>query len=226
MKKGILVGALVAAGVLACTRQAHAESFFQIEAGSGLAIGQTLNDGVWYQQGNPQSHLRNLTPAYLLGVTGEMYRLDKVDFRYHIDYVYMGSQSASCQCVSDDDYNAKTNKIITPGAPTTGFSGGGHIQGIAATLDVGYNYGPWRFGAEGGPWIFWETWHEAAQTGPTGPWMNVPHKTVAQLSYTAGLNVSYKNSTLSYRYYNLPQKWNPYPALLRATHMVAFTYRF
>jgi len=215
---------LIAAIALIAPLYAHAASWFQFEAGSGAAYGQTLNDGVWYQQGAAQSSLHALSPAYLVGATGELARSDAVDLRYHIDYVYFGSQRASCQCVSDDDYNPHAHQVVKPNAATSAFAGSGHVQGIAATLDAGYNYGAWRFGAEAGPWVFWETWHE--QAAPTGDWIDVSHKTVPQLSWVAGANITHGALTLSYRYYNLPQRWNPYPALLRAAHVVTFVYRY
>jgi hypothetical protein len=214
--------ALAAAMVMATT--AHAESFFQVEAGLGAAYGQTLNDGVWYQQGNTSSQLHNKTPAYMVGITGESYRDARTSARYHFDYVYFGSQSASCMCVPDDAYDPKAHVITDQSAPRTAFSGGGHVQGIAATLDVGYDFGSWRVGVEGGPWVFWETWHQTAEI--SGLSVDASHRTVPQLSWVAGANVSRGNFTLSYRYYNLPQRWNPNPALLRAAHVLMMTYHY
>lgn len=215
MKRIALVAALAAVSF-----GAHAESFFQVEAGLGAAQAQTLNDGVWYQQGAAQDSLNVRSPAYMVGITGEAYRIGRVNVRYHVDYVYFGSQSASCMCVPDDAYNPHQHVVIDKHAPTTAFAGSGHVQGIAATLDAGYQYGQWRFGVEGGPWVFWETWHEAAAG------LDYSHRTVPQLSWVAGANISRGPFALSYRYYNMPQRWNPNPALLRATHVLMATYRF
>jgi hypothetical protein len=229
MKK---LAALTILAALSCTAHAQSifdearpHSFFQIEAGAGAAYGQTLNDGVWYQQGEPTSRLHNKTPVFMLGLTGDLYRTHGVDFRYHADYVYIGSQSASCMCVDDDNYNPYTHRVLNAQGTHTAFNGQGHVQGIAATLDVGYMItDQWRIGAEAGPFLYWETWHEHA--APGGVWGDYSHRTVFQRSWVVGANVSRGPFSLSYRYYNLPQYWNPSPALLRAAHTVTLNYRY
>lgn len=204
---------------------AHAESFFQIETAFGGAYGQTLTDGVWYQQGAPDNVLNVKTPAYTLGVTGKLWESAPVDVRWHADYVYIGTESAACSCVADEDYSVSRHAVINPDSQHYRFSGGGHTQGILASLDVGYTWHGWRFGVEAGPWVFWQTWG-VGRTDPEAGWIDLSHKTSAQVSWVAGANISRGPWALSYRYYNIPQLWNPYPGLIRAAHVATLSYKW
>jgi hypothetical protein len=223
MKRTIAAAVVASFAMLAAMPRANAESFFQVEAGLGVAHAQTLSDGVWYQQGSVGDKLHVTTPAYMAGFTGTAYQHAAYDVRWHLDYVYIGQQSASCDCVADSDYDAAHHEVLSY-ASAQPFNGFGHVQGIAATLDAGYTYHGYRLGVEAGPWLFWETWHEVTQA-PEGT-IVANHKPDAQVSWVAGVNVSRGPLAVSYRYYNMPQKWNPYPGLIRAAHVVMLTYRY
>lgn len=218
----------IAIAALALAAQAaRADSitdYVHVELGAGIAHEQTLNDGVWYQQGNPTSRLNINAPALVAGLTGTAWQRGSWSVDWHLDYVWLGTVSASCQCVADNEYNAHTHQVLDANAPTNPFVGSGHTQGIALTLAPGYSWGKWRFAVEGGPWIFWQTWSELAQFGDTT--VDASHKTVAQLGYVAGARVERGPFALSYRYYSIPQKWNPFPGLVRGAHTVTLDYRF
>ncbi|WP_321782949.1 hypothetical protein [Paraburkholderia sp. J94] len=141
-------------------------------------------------------------------------------------YTYLGEQRASVMGVPDDQYNPKTHQIVDyAGERYSPFNGHGHLQGIPATLDVGYTYRGWRFGAEAGAWVYWQTWHESLYD-LSGQWDDLSHKTVAQVGFVAGASIERGPLSLSYRYYQVSQKWNPYPGLARGAHVLMMRYQF
>lgn len=220
--------ALAAGMALALSSAAHADSitdYIRFEAGFGFGVAKDMGDGVWVQQGSPDNR-ENLTfPAALAGFSGPIYQRGAWDVRWHADYAYLGEQRASVMGVPDDSYNPSTHQDI--GTPTrySPFSGHGHVQGIPLTLDVGYTYRGWRFGAEAGAWVYWQTWHESLYN-LDDQWQDLSHKTVAQLGYVVGASVERGSFSLSYRYYGMSQRWNPYPGLATGAHVAMLRYRF
>ena len=205
---------------------AHAESFFQIEAGIGASVIKDMGDGTWIQEGSPNNRERKTTPALMAGFTGELYRHGDFDVRYHLDYAYMGEFSASVDGVPDSQYDSVHHVIVGyQGERYSPFSGHGHLQGVPATLDFGYTYKGWRFGIEGGAWTYWQTWHESLYA-LDNQWHDLSHKTHAQVSYVVGASVSHRNLSLSFRHYDVRQSWNPYPGLATGANVLMATYRF
>lgn len=213
----------------AAAAQARADSitdYIHLEAGLGFGVASDMGDGTWIQQGSPDNHEKLTFPAVLAGFTGPIWANDPWDVRWHIGYTYLGEQRASVMGVPDDQYNPKTHSIVGyEGERYSPFSGHGHVQGIPVTLDVGYTYRGWRFGAEAGAWVYWQTWHESLYN-LAGEWQDLSHKTVAQVGFVAGASVSRGPFSLSYRYYQISQKWNPYPGLATGSHVLMATYRF
>src|ERR1700694_4778167 len=135
---------------------AHA---WQFEAGVGASYSKDMGDGTWVQQGAPNNHEQLRAPAYLLGVTGDITH----HLAWHADYAYSSTITAGCTCTADDaHYNPHTHQIV--GNPTRwgAFNGQGHTQGVMLTLEPNYTYRGVRFGAEAGPWEYWNRWHEKA----------------------------------------------------------------
>lgn len=199
---------------------AHA-SWFNFEAGVGIAHSNDMGDGIWTQRGVPNNHEKLNAPAFVLGITGNLApHLD-----WHADYIYAGTTTARCTCTADDaNYNPRTHQVV--GNPTRWgqFSGQGHNQGFALTLEPNYTYRNVRFGVEAGPWIYWNTWHETA-IADYGT-VNASHKTVAQIGAVAGASIGYKDFSLKYRYFYQKQQWNPYPGLVTSTHMLTIEKKF
>lgn len=202
---------------------AHA-GWFNFEAGVGAASTKDLGDGTWYQQGVPHSeHLK--TPAFLAGLTGDVYSNGRYDVRYHLDYVYIGQQSASCLCVTDPEYSPVTHKASVPGyIPFNSF---GHVQGVSLTLEPGYTWHGVRFAVEAGPWVFWNTWH-VHRVDPAQPGVDdLSHKTKVQMGWVAGARLSHGDYSVSYRYYHEPQDWSTgSPGIANGTHMLMLTGKF
>jgi hypothetical protein len=217
--------ALIAAALLVAAKHARAESFFRAEVGLGIQQSRDMGDGTWYQQALPHSE-KLRSPAFMIGATGQLWSNGGAwDLRYHTDYVYFGSISASCLCVPDANYNPNTHQTVGTLPRLSPFVGFGHTQGVAATLDLGYTYHGWRFGFEAGPWVYWQTWHESLYN-LANEWQNLSHKTIAQVGYVVGARVDRGSFGLSYRYYQVSQRWNPYPGLSTGTHMLMATWRF
>lgn len=199
---------------------AHAGSLFQFEAGIGVSKTSDMGDGVWYQSGVPHS-VALTTPSYLAGATGELYARDSWSLRYHVDYAYIGSQSASCLCVGDDQYNANTHRASV--APYARFNGQGHVQGVALTLQPTYTWRGVELGVEAGYWAYWSTWHETVTNGST---INLDHKTGLQFAPVVGASVTYADTSVSYRYYKERPSWRSVPGIATGTHMLTLTKRF
>lgn len=199
---------------------AHA-SWFDFEAGVGAAHSTDVGDGVWVQQGSPGNHEKLNTPAYLVGITGDI----TDHLAWHADYVYLGGLSAGVKGVPDENYNPRTHQIV--GTPTHYgvFNGQGHTQGVMLTLEPHLTYHGLRFGVEAGPFLYWATWHETLD-GLDGNHYNLSHKTVPQLGGVAGVSVGAGDWRIAYRYFYQRQKWNSYPALQTGAHMITLEKRF
>jgi hypothetical protein len=217
-----------AASLASHVAPAHADGiadYARLEVGAGYAQQVDVSDGVWWQQGAAQQSIDLRSPALLAGLTGTAYAHGNWSLDWHADYVYMGTVTASCVCVPDANYDPHAH--VVHGVPDyeSPFGGAGHTQGIALTLSPGYAWNGWRVGAEAGPWVFWQTWHEQQVFAGTTP-MDMSHRTQAQLGWVAGLRVERGAFGLSARYYDMPQKWNPYPGISRGAYVIMGTWRF
>lgn len=219
------------AATLGCVAvAAHADSitdYIHFEAGIGFGLAKDMPDGVWQQQGSPDNHVKLTFPALLAGATGSIWTRGRWDVRWHADYAYLGEQRASVMGVPDAAYNPQTHQDITKNMPPrySPFNGHGHMQGVPLTLDVGYTYRGWRLGAEAGAWVYWQTWHESLYN-LDNQWQDLSHKTVPQIGYVVGASIARGPVSLSYRYYQVSQRWNPYPGLATGAHVLMATYRY
>jgi hypothetical protein len=195
---------------------AHAQDWLTVEAGIGAADATSL-PGVWQQSDMADDHERLLTPAYLLGLTGDAYDHGNWSLHWHADYVYLGNQSASCECETDAAYESGQRS-----AETTSFSGSGHIQGAAFTLEPGYTWRGTRFSVEGGPFLFFTTWNENTQEAPYSE-----HAFGGgTLGYVVGARVEHGHFGLSYRLYRNSPQWRAYPGLVRQESVLMLTYKY
>jgi hypothetical protein len=199
---------------------AHAESWFQFEAGAGMTD-YTLTDGKWFQAGALNDHVVSHAPAVTVGFTGPLIERQHWGVDWHADANYFGSVSASCQCtISDSDYNTST-KQVTPGAVTESYYGSGHAFGVSLMLEPYYARAGWKFGVAGGVLGYRKTWTEnvsgyAGNFGDAEP-IPVHLESAHGISFAPaiGMDISRGDFTLSYRYYftsrnegNTPPLWN------------------
>lgn len=215
---------IVIAALLAASTAAHAESFFQIEAGLGVTR-YTKEDGRWFQQGTPgaDNKVSSKPPAFSLGLTGPIVTRERWGVDWHAEYVNLGRAAASCNCTpNDENYDAKTHKFtdVMPADPA-GFSGSGVSQGFVLSVEPYYVVHSVRLGLEVGAYIHRDTWHEYVTGWQTTPDMPKQSFDISQKSWSVapvvGVSVSKDRYTLSYRHYfmrvnasgrNVPPLWN------------------
>ncbi len=134
--------------VFALRMAAHAAQF---EVGAGIAHANTQGNGTWYQDGF-QHTLQLAQPAVELGVTWRLtQRMD-----WHLDAVSLGRYSSDSWDTTDANYNG-TDGCVGACLPQQHFQGSGRVWGIQALLSL-HTRGAWRFGVEGGPFLYRETW--------------------------------------------------------------------
>jgi hypothetical protein len=221
MKFAIIAAALTVAST------AHAESFFQMEAGLGYSRITNIGDGNWLQQNMAHSFVPS-SPIATIGVTGEVWSRANWNVRYHVDYVYIGEYRASCDCVPDNNYNPRTHQAFnTQSVPRfSPFNGHGHLNGIAATVDAGYKVRGYRVALEGGLWAYNQSWNESLYS-LADEWVYYHRGFHVQIGYVAGARIERGAFSLAYRYYNVRQDWtNGVPGLAADAHTLTFGYRF
>jgi len=206
---------------------AHADDWMpRIQVGSGYQFSKDMGDGTWIQQGAFNNHEQTNGAALSIGLTGRIWTSGPWSVDYHLDYVYYGQQSASVDGVPDNQYNAQTHRIVGyQGERLSPFNGQGHVQGIPLTLDIGYTYNGWRVSAEGGAWEYWNTWHESLYD-LSNQWVDLSHVTKPQTGFVVGARVEHGPLSLSYRYYQVKEQWNPQPGLVTGTQMLMLQYKF
>jgi hypothetical protein len=215
----IMLGIGLAALLIALlSNKAHAASWFDFEAGLGAQQAIGWHDGIWTQQQGVPHAQRLTSPAFMAGITGQVYSYGRIDARFHIDYLYLGTTSASCECVSDADYAARNYS-----ATRTGFSGSGHTQGIVLTLDHGVTYSGWRLGVEGGVFANWQTWHETVGSEPA---FQANHKTTLAVAPVIGASLSRGPVSVRFLHFAKSQSWNPYPQFTNGANILMATYRW
>lgn len=223
--KRLIIGATIA---LAATA-AHAGSWFEFEAGIGASHVSDMGDGTWIQRGAPNNREQQNSPAFLAGITGQIAQRGAWDARWHLDYTYIGTYTASVDGVPDQNYDPVSHKVHNwSGAQRySPFNGGGHTQGIPLTLDVGYTWHGYRLGAEVGAWAYRQSWHESLYdlTDQDVHFIRAPK---TQFGYVAGVRLDRGAFGVSYRYYQIRADWsgNGVPGLATGAHVLMLTYKW
>lgn len=203
---------------------AHADSWFQFEAGIGANHYGTTN-GRWYQTNSPENTTRFTTPAFKAGVQIQLMQHESWGVRAHVDYVYLGRASTHCECTADANYSLKTKQIIDPSLPTANLSGNGNAQGIAITLEY---YRRWReleFSLEGGLFPYRPSFDVGAYWHENNTYHTYHTPNALRLGGMIGVNASYRQFTASVDYFILPTPSNN-PAVYNNATVLFLTYRF
>lgn len=219
----------------AAASQAHAQSWFQFEAGIGESFFSTRGNGVWYQEGFPYSLKLNF-PAIEAGITGDLYQRDYWGISYHLDYVWLGRVSSDAWATSDENYDQTRHTCIracTGSNRLARFVGTGTAQGVYLTIEPHLDYKGWRLGVEAGPFLNISRWTETvydwnAHTVDGGPNVFQVHNNAApQLSWVLGTSIAYKSFTLTYQYFMTNGRSSEtFPAIWHGTHVLMVKYRF
>jgi hypothetical protein len=219
---------------MAFALSAHAQDWFQFEAGIGAAAYQRGPDGLWVQDGF--EHKLHLTaPAIEVGLTGDLYQATHWGLSWHADWAWLGTiKSQSLATPSDANYNVTTKGCNGPCWPLANYNGTGHDQGFMLTLEPHYDYAGWRFGVEAGPYIHRSSWAEDVTgwvSSPTATPTNLHVRNRAQwrVGEVFGASVGYRNLTIAYQFFrnSTPvSSSDPYPPIWRSTHLLVMKYRY
>jgi hypothetical protein len=218
----------------AAASQAHAQSWFQFEAGVGALKYQDRGDGVWYQQGAPSWSESLSAPVLTAGFTGPIIARSNWGIDWHVDYVYMGTARSNCECTPvDANYNQQTHQMRTPlvvSVPNSDFIGSGHLNGIALALEPYYVYRGIRLGVSAGLFPNIPTWHEtvigwSAASGMQPRNISVSSGHYVSLGQVVGASVGHGNLSLSLQHYFLPMKKADYPPIWSGATVLMLKYK-
>lgn len=224
---------VVAAVIALASIGAHAESFFQLEAGIGASAYSKGPDGYWYQAGF--SHDLQLTaPAVEVGVTGDLYTARSWGVAYHVDYAWLGAVHTDAQAVPlDANYNIGTKGCNGACLPLARYQGSGHEAGFILSLEPYYRVGKWRGGIEAGPFIHKTVWTDDVSNIVYSDWQPAPislryiSSDGWRIGAVVGASVSYDNFSLVYQhFFTRPTANNAGPSIWHSVDSVMLKYRY
>jgi hypothetical protein len=234
MKKAIALGVMASFVMLAGERSAHAESWFQFEAGVGATHYDTQN-GRWYQEEMPQNQVSRDNFAFQLGVTGNLIERAKWGIDWHADYVSLGRAAASCMCTPyDQNYNTNTNQYVEKfPAPLAYFTGSGNAQGVELSVEPFYKINSrFRVGLDLGAYVNYWKWTENVDNWALSDSAPTQHLSLSGSGIgvvpVAGLTVSDRNVSLSYRHFfmSLEENGLSVPPVWQGADVIMMTYKF
>lgn len=239
----------MALGCAAAT--AHAESFFQLEAGLGASHYTRLGDGMYFDQG--LSHKTPLNSfagraGIVMNVIDAPVRSWVPGLRVHATYVYWGSLSWSAT-VAEDASNTVNNGSPGGYSPQTKsclnnycgsmrqFNSSGNTQSLNLTLEPYWNLGnDWTVGVEAGPAVYFGPWKsnylalEDGRFGPAGTVEPNSHRVVPHMGALVGASVSKGAFSVRYEYLFAPASYatvnGSIPSGIKGTHMLTANYTF
>lgn len=197
-----------------------------LEIGAGVARYTTRGDMMWYQEGFPHKLDLN-APTLEIGLHGNAYQHGQWGLDWRTSYVYVGNVHSDAMAVSDDNYSRHTKSCIGPCKRADRFVTNGHMSGIRLTIEPTYTYNGWKFGVEGGVYVYRPTFHASIYDGDGGPgqWHS-NYKPPIQVAPVVGLEVSRGPFSLAYMHYFSRTLRDPYYAIWKATDTVTLRYRF
>jgi hypothetical protein len=228
------IAAAVAGVALVLSSAAHADSitdYIQLEAAIGGSAYQRAADGLWIQDGF-EHHVDLTAPAVEGGITGDIYQYHSWGLSYHLDYAWLGTIKTQSKATTDANYNLKTQSCNGACLPLANFTGSGHDAGFLLTLEPHYDYGAWRFGVEGGPYVHRATWavdatNQVNYVGQTPGSSHFVTNNAWALGYVVGASIEYKRFSLRYQYFrNGGRSSDPAPQIWTGTHVLTVGYRF
>ncbi|CAG4889255.1 hypothetical protein [Paraburkholderia gardini] len=224
--------AAIAAALGCATVAAHAESFFQLEAGVGGSGYSRGADGFWYQDGF-EHKLQLTAPAFEVGITGDLYQASHWGLSYHVDWAWLGTIHTQAMAVPNDyNYNVVTKGCNGPCLPLANYAGSGHEQGFILTLDPHYDIGGWRFGVAAGPFIHHATWAEDVTHivyAPGDPAINLHMASTDgwRIGAVIGASVEYKRFSIAYQHFITHASYgNTAPPIWHSVDLLIARYRF
>lgn len=202
----------IAALLTVASFAAHAESFFQLEAGIGITSAEKAGDGMYYSEGFSHN-TPNGSYGGRVGLVANLRVPATRSFvpgvRIHADYYNFGKVKWSSVNPQDEADFAGTGKqggysVISKSCVDDNcgdmrrFDSTGGTQAIALTVEPYWDLGgDWTVGIEAGPALYRSTWtavatsmDNSARFGPVGTQETLTHSPHVQLGALAGVSVS------------------------------------
>lgn len=247
MKHAVIAAALAVASI-----GAHAESFFQIEAGLGATSAQKVGDGIFYSKGFSHSTPNSSIGArvgVVMNVIDAPVRSIVPGLRIHAGYYNFGKVKWSSMNPQDEadftqlgekgGYSVKTGACVDNNCGVfRKFDSTGGIQAVALTVEPFWNIGgAWTFGIEAGPALYRSTWVSEATAmaggskfGPAGTVETLTHTPRVQLGAIAGVSLSRGPFSVRANYLYAPVAYKDdgkdVPAGIKGEFMLSLNYTF
>jgi len=218
--KKFAIAAIFAASAI----NAHAESWFQYEAGIGINHYWTTN-GRWYQINSPENDTNFTSLALKAGVQIPLYEREDWGVRAHVDYVHLGHTSTHCVCTPDANYSLKQERVINTSVQGANLSGNGNAQGVILSLEYFRKWRGLEFGFEGGLFPYRPSFDVGAYWYENNTYHTYHTPNALRLGGMIGVNVSYKQLTVSVDHFILPTPSNN-PAVYNDATALFLTYKF
>jgi hypothetical protein len=217
-------GRRIVAAVLALAIGSAAHAGVSVELGAGQTAYHPQSDGIWYQLGTPH-HLGLSGRAYMIGLTGDVWRTERVGLAWHAGYIDLGRASAWCECTTDDNYDYLAHRAREPGIPGGTFSGTGRARGLQAALESYVTLGSYRIGYQWGVTRMQPRWRDTVYTPayPAGYVMPIPRSW--RTGRVSGLSIGSGQASLVYLHYTLPSD-AALPALFKGADTLMFVWQF
>jgi hypothetical protein len=217
----------VAVAIIALTSlSAQAVNF---EIGGGLAIAQPMPNGTWYQEGLPYK-LSLKTKQWFIGINGDINN----NWRWHLDYVNLGTLKSDAIATTDADYNNSTHSCYAnPCVAQTRFIGSGTTNGVKATAEYHITKNDIEYNISAGIFAFKPEWTEILYNwtdSPNRPAVPGPlvHNIQTKMTYrpTIGAGIRYKNTEVRVDYYQNKSYSSAETGIAKGTTTISIVYHF
>lgn len=194
-----------------------------LEIGAGVAHYTPRGDMMWYQEGLP--HKLDLTaPALEIGLADTFWQSGAWSVDWRASYVYIGSMHSDAIATDDANYDKGTKSCIGVCTEQDRYMTTGHMSGLRLTLQPTYTYNGWRFGIEGGAYIYKPTFHaNVYRPDYVG---HVSYDSGWQVAPVVGASIGRGPWSLAYLHYFSKTLHDPTYAFWRATDAVTLRFRF
>lgn len=202
-----------------------------IEVGAGVAHYTTRGNMMWYQEGFPHKLDLN-APTLELGLSDNFIQYGRWGVKWRASYVYLGNVHSDAWATPvDSNYNPQTKSCNGECYHMSRYVGNGHNQGIRLTLEPNYTFNGWKFGVEGGAYIYRPTWNATIYDVPPckgceGQTLHSRSPHNIQFAPVIGASISHGPFSVSYMHYFNKTRNDPGYAIWKHTDTVTLRYRF
>lgn len=246
----MITRSILAIAALAVASQAHAESFFQVEAGLGLTSATKVGDGMFYSQGfshsTPDASYGGRLGIVMNAVTAQPKSITP-GLRVHLTYQLFGKVHWASDNPQDEadftsvgqqgGYNTTTHTCVNSNCGDfRHFDSTGGIQALSLTVEPYWDLGRgWTVGVEVGPALYRSSWTAVATAlsdgrfGPKGTQETLTHTPSLQIGALGGVSACLDTYCARLNYLYAPiGKWSGknIPAGIKGMWMLSFSKTF